>query len=340
MPGRPIALFLACFLIPLTCPLAKAQQPLHARPNRENPDAAIWSDPGDIRSRNLFYGAGGVEHEPRGPMTFVEEDRAGSNPKFDVRDQQGTKWKAKMGAEARPETAAAHLLWATGYFTDEDFFVSKLAVEGMPPQLHRGQNLLAADGTLENVRLERKLKGWKKSGNWHWKNNPFTGSQKLNGLRVMMALMNSWDLKDENNAIYEKDGGTDAPQKIYLVSDLGASFGTTGYSWSQAMAKGNLKSYEHSKFIGKVHSEFVDFNSPSRPALIYFFDVPGLISRLRMRWIGRHIPRQDARWVGDILSHLSSEQIHDAFRSAGYSDQEVERYSKVVEDRIAQLTKL
>jgi hypothetical protein len=89
-----------------------------------------------------------------------------------------------------------------------------------------------------------------------------------------------------------------------------------------------------------VHSEFVDFNSPSRPALIYFFDVPGLISRLRMRWIGRHIPRQDARWVGDILSHLSSEQIHDAFRSAGYSDQEVERYSKVVEDRIAQLTKL
>ena len=71
------------------------------------------------------------------------------------------------------------------------------------------------------------------------------------------------------------------------------------------MAKGNLKSYSHSKFIRKVDPEFVDFNVPTRPALIYFFHLPGLIHRLRMRWIGRHIPREDAKWMGDLLSHLS-----------------------------------
>ena len=105
----------------------------------------------------------------------------------------------------------------------------------------------------------------------------------------MLALMNSWDLKDENNAIYERK--QDDPREVYAVSDLGASFGTTGYSWTQAMAKGNLKSYRHSKFISKANPEFVDFNAPTRPALIYFFHVPGLIHRLRMRWVGQtHSP--------------------------------------------------
>ncbi len=153
-----------------------------------------------------------------------------------------------------------------------------------------------------------------------------------------MALMNSWDLKDENNAIYEQDA--DGPRKIYLVSDLGSSFGTTGYSWTQAMAKGNLESYRHSRFINKVRSEFVDFNVPTRPDLLYFFHFFGVIHRMRMRWIGKHIPREDAKWIGDILARLSPEQIQDAFRSAGYGPQEVEGFAKIVQERIAELTKL
>jgi hypothetical protein len=154
-----------------------------------------------------------------------------------------------------------------------------------------------------------------------------------------MALMNSWDLKDENNAVYE-DSAAGNPRRIYVVSDLGASFGTTGYSWTQAMAKGNLNSYSHSKFISKVQPEFVDFNSPTRPALIYFFHLPGLIHRMRMRWIGKHIPREDAKWMGSVLAHLSPEQIQEAFRSAGYSPEEVEGFSRVVEQRISALNKL
>jgi hypothetical protein len=188
--------------------------------------------------------------------------------------------------------------------------------------------------------MERHLKDEKKAGNWHWRHNPFTGTRQFNGLRVMMALMNSWDLKDVNNAVYERTSEADGQHKIYVVSDLGASFGTTGYSWTQAMAKGNLKSYSHSKFIGKVDPEFVDFNVPTRPALIYFFHLPGLIHRLRMRWIGRHIPREDAKWMGTLLSRLSPGQIQDAFRSAGYSPQEVDGFSKIVEERIAELTRL
>jgi len=57
-----------------------------------------------------------------------------------------------------------------------------------------------------------------------------------------------------------------------------------------------------------------------------------------MRWIGRNIPRSDARWIGELLARLSNRQIEDAFRAAGYSEQEVEGFSRIVEQRIARLT--
>lgn len=335
MRNRLGALFVACTLIAVCSPGAAAETPTKA-----TADVVLWDEPSNLESRNLLYGPGGEQNKPHGTMVFIEEDREGTNPKFYVRDQEGTKWTAKMGVEAQPETAAAHLLWAVGFYTDEDYFVPKLAVEGLPAHLQRGQNLVGSDGMIEKVRLERHPKGEKKIGNWKWKDNSFTGTRKFNGLRVMMALMNSWDLKDENNAVYERDPAAAGPHKIYVVSDLGASFGTTGYSWTQAMAKGNFKSYSHSKFIHKVHPEFVDFNVPTRPYLLYFFHVPGLVRRMRMRWIGRHIPREDAKWMGDTLARLSPEQIQDAFRSAGYSPQEVEGFAKIVEERIAELTKL
>jgi len=59
-----------------------------------------------------------------------------------------------------------------------------------------------------------------------------------------------------------------------------------------------------------------------------------------MRWIGRDIPRGDAKWIGELLSQLSRDQIRDAFRAAGYSPAEVEQFSDVVEKRIAQLQNL
>lgn len=328
LPGLGL-LFLVCTLF-VSLASAAAQE--------NNEDTILWREPRDIASRNLLYGSGGEQHQPRGTMTFTDEDHAGSNPKFYVRDQEGTKWTVKMGVEAKPETAATHLLWAVGYFTDEDYFVREMKVEGLPAHLQRGQNLVESNGTIENVRLERHPKGSKKIGNWKWQHNPFSNSRQLNGLRVMVALMNSWDLKDENNAIYQRED--DGGRKIYAISDLGASFGTTGYSWTPAMAKGNLKSYRHSKFIRTILPEFVDFNVPTRPALIYFFNVPGLIKRLHMRWIGKHIPREDARWMGSVLSRLSLQQIEEAFQSAGYSPAEVEGFSKVVEERIAELAKL
>ena len=69
--------------------------------------AVLWSDPGNIGSKNLFWGAGGEERQPKLPVEFEKEERGGTSPKFEVRDAAGKKWGVKMGLEPRPETAAS-----------------------------------------------------------------------------------------------------------------------------------------------------------------------------------------------------------------------------------------
>jgi hypothetical protein len=54
----------------------------------------------------------------------------------------------------------------------------------------------------------------------------------------------------------------------------------------------------------------------------------------------KHIPRADARWLGQRLSRLSVDQIRDAFRAAGYKPDEIELYTRVVQARIAALVAL
>src|SRR5438477_5445624 len=155
----------------------------------------IWKDPGDISSRNLRYGSGGEKGRPRPPVVFEKEDTAGSNPKFDVRDQEGEKWKVKLGVEARPETAATRLLWAVGYFTEYDYLLPEVQVTSLPPYLNRGQNLINAGGLVKDARLKRHPSHTEKEGVWRWKKNVFLGTRELNGLRVMMSLFNNWDVK-------------------------------------------------------------------------------------------------------------------------------------------------
>ncbi len=301
--------------------------------------AMLWRNPTDISSRNLFWGPGGEKDQPHGPYTFVKEDLDGTNPKFVVTDGDGVKWKVKLGEEARPETVASRLVWAVGYFTNEDYFLPDIQVAQLP-HLHRGQSQVGARGSFRNVRLKRYLKGEKKLGSWEWRDDPFRSTRELNGLRVAMALINNWDLKDENNSVYEYKHGEAGPEQIYMVSDLGASFGTPGRAWTRAKSKGNLSAYRHSKFIDKATSEYVDFRFPTRPAFIYLVTPREYFSRLHLRWIGRHIPRDDAKWMGQLFAQLSPAQVSDAFRAAGYSPSEVQGFTAIVEARIAELTRL
>lgn len=327
-----------CFAL-LSLPLAGTDakvSPSSAEIKRRE-SVVLWRDPVDLGSRNLFYGPGGEKDQPHGPFTFVEEDLHGTNPKYIVRDRDKVKWTVKLGLEARPETVASRLVWAAGYFANEDYFLSELRVDQMPAHLKRGRNLVTADGSMRAARLKRHIEDQKKIENWTWRHDPLTGTRGLNGLRVMMALINNWDLKDDNNEIY---GGKNTPEQIYMVSDLGASFGGPGLSFPFSHSKGYLKAYAHSKFITKIGPEFIDLRVPSRPALIYIFRLPDFVKRVRMDALGDHIPRADAQWIGHLLSGLSAAQIRDAFRAGGFAPEQIEGFSKVVQDRIKELNSL
>src|SRR5215472_7580765 len=278
--------------------------------------AVLWRNPIDITSRNLLYGPGGKAHRPHGTFTFAKEDLDGTSPKFSVRDQDGVKWKVKLGSEAQPETAASRLIWAVGYLANEDYFLTRLQVQNLPPHLHRGQKFVASDGFVLNARLKRYLKGEEKSGNWGWRESPFAGTRELNGLRVLMALLNNWDLTDENNAIYDQQSD-EAPQQLFIVSDLGSTFGAGRLTWPLSRARGDLSTYRHSRFITNTTADYVDFQTPARPSFLFIATPREFVHKLHLRWIGRRIPRADAKWVGRLLAQLSAEQIRDAFRAAG-----------------------
>jgi hypothetical protein len=317
MKRTRIRLHALMILLLLSFSASIAAQKETAKENTAGLSEVIWRDPGDIASLNLLYGAGGEKHapDPTGNYKFVAEDLEGTSPKFDVEDAQGVRWKVKVGQEPQSETAATRLLWAAGYFTDEDYYLPELKVNGVP-KLHRGMSFVSADGTVHQARLERKSKEEKKIGTWGWFGNPFLNNRELNGLRVMMSLLNNWDLKEMNNSIYEVNG-----ERRYLVSDLGATFGNTGGAISRS--KSDPKDYASSKFIAKAEPDFADF-----------------VQNGKMKEVTKHIPRADAKWMGQLLAQLSPDQIRDAFRSAGYSPQEVDGFAKVIEARIAALNKL
>ena len=298
--------------------------------------ALIWHDPGNISSLNLYYGVGGKEHQPAaGAFKFIKEDTNGTAPKFDIEDSKGVKWRAKVRIDAKTDTAVSRLFWAVGYFVTENYYLPQVQVHGLDKRtVSRGQKYISDAGVIQGARLKLRSKSEKKQGNWSWYQNPFVGKREFNGLRVMIALTNDWDLKEVNNGIMEEKGDG----VHYVVTDLDASLGKTGNYFTRT--RGRLKDYQQSKFIQKVNPETVDFHLNSRPFILSVFDFWNYRTRTKMQQIVKNIPRADAKWIGGLLGQLSTKQISDAFRASGFSPEEVEGYTKVVQERIAALNKL
>jgi len=287
---------------------------------------AIWNDHGDVSALDMVNGSGGKAQRPGTRFKFIKESSAGTSAKFIVEDENGVRWKAKLGDEVKSETAAARLLWAAGYFVDDDYYRPEIHVQALK-KLDRGQEFVSGD-KVTGVRLERESKS-DNSKPWDWYKNPFSGTRELNGLKVMMALINGWDLKAVNNG---SEGGR------YEVTDLGASFGRTGSRLTRS--KGVMEDYAASSFIEKVTPTYVDFVMHSRPFFLSIFDFRSYRERTKMESVVKHIPIADARWIGNQLGKLSTEQIRDSFRAAGFTPAEVAGYTKAVRQRIEALKKL
>jgi hypothetical protein len=261
----------------------------------------------DIAKQDLYLGPGGRAMMPDlSHVVLLKEEKGGYSTKFRIRDGSGNEWVAKIGREAQPETAAVRLLAAIGYKTEINYLVPQLTIPGR--------------GTFTNVRLEARPDHVKRGDPWNWGKTPFEGTREMQGLKLMMAFVNNWDMKSANNVII-----SDGRERQYVISDLGATFGKTGSNslplfWRFGRSRNNPGDYVKSRYITgvKKNKVKVHFNGKNRGEL-------------------SDITIADARWLAGLLSQLSSSQIKDAFRAANYSDRDVERLSRAVEDRIAQL---
>ncbi|HEX8354456.1 MAG TPA: hypothetical protein VF611_16240, partial [Pyrinomonadaceae bacterium] len=276
----------------------------------------LWRDHADVAALDLFHGPGGEASKPDlSRLTFVREEKGGYSKKYRVRDAAGRVWVAKVGKEAQPETAVTRLVWAAGYATEITYLAPRATIEGK--------------GTFENVRFEARPDDVRRLDEWRWASNPFSGTREMQGLKVLMALFENWDLKDANNRVLFARGEGGGELR-HVVSDLGATIGKTGgqngpiaFLRQVKGSRNEPEEYASDKFVEGVAGGRVRFSYGGKNS--------GLM---------RDITVEDARWLGENLARLSDKQIEDAFRAANYTPDEVRVLAASVRARINELTGL
>lgn len=274
----------------------------------------MWRAPADIAARNLFLGPGGATMQPDlSRVTLIERQTGGHSTKFRVRDGSGREWIAKIGFEAQPETAAVRLVWAAGYETEINYLAPHVNIEGA--------------GSFNNVRFEARHEGVKRVGNWRWTDNPFVGTRELQGLKVLMAMLNNWDIKDVNNQVLRVKDERGGHELRYVISDLGSTFGKTGnplpFFWKFSRSRNKPKDFERAKFVVGVKKGRVQFRYNGKDRALF-----------------KDITVDQARWIGSLLARLSDRQIADAFRAANYRPEEVQGLTLAMRQRINELNAL
>ena len=311
MPRNRSAYWLSLLLLLLTLPLSVAAQDKDKSKDKKEKQAptgtpVLWRAPEDIAQRNLLLGAGGEEMKPDiSRLVFIERKTGGTSTKYRVHDAKGNEWIAKLGKEAQSDTAANRLLWALGYETEIAYLIPKARIEGK--------------GDFENVRLEARPKSVKRAGNWMWENNPFMDKPEFKALKILMVMINNWDMKDDNNEILATRGDTTGEGELrYIISDLGGSFGKTGGFFSRT--RNEPGDYQKSEFIKKVNGNVIEFNYSGKNQKLF-----------------ENLTVADAQWLSNWLKRLSDEQIKDAFRAANYTPEEVDTLATTFRARANEL---
>lgn len=264
-------------------------------------------------SRDLYNGPGGVEMQPDvSRVEFIKEDTQGHNKKYRIKDAKGQVWVAKFGSEAQPETAAVRLLYGLGYKTEINYLVPSLTIPGK--------------GTFKNARLEARPDNVERLDEWKWKENPFVGTNELQGLKIMMVFLTNWDLLDlQNKVLQVNNNGTVEHQ--FVISDLGGTFGKLGnnnlpFFFRLGRKTNDPGTWYEAGFVSGVKDGMIDFDFKGKG-----------------RGLMEDITVAQGRWLAIRLAQLSDKQLNEAFRAANYSADEIKLLREGVRERTAELDK-
>jgi hypothetical protein len=272
-----------------------------------SPDAIkqLWVDPGR-EARDLFWGIGGQKYAPDADAvyTFKERDATGFSTKYEVKGPGDVEWSAKIGPEAQTEVLMSRILWGIGYHQQPIYYLPSWTLERDDVKT-----------TESEARFRAKLKDFHRLDEyWWWQQNPFVGTHELNGLLVVLLMFNSTDLKNDNNSIYKFEEPVETATRWFVVRDLGAALGETGKMYPR---RNCLECFEQHGFINAIRGDHVEFDYVGRHQ--------ELISMIRP---------SDVQWAGRLMTRLTDEQWHDAFRAANYSDGDAGRFIAKLKQKI------
>jgi hypothetical protein len=284
---------------------APAVKPTGNAPPTADQLAELWIDPGP-QPRNLKTGVANDDPAPAVERRYevLSRDVAGFSITYRVRDERGREWHVKIGPEAQTEVTASRIVWGLGYHQLPSHFVERwIAVDHSKGQLIGGGRFRPHEMGLKTV------------DTWSWQRNPFVGSKPYNGLLVLMMVLNSTDLKNENNELYEVTGERrEGAHRWYVIKDLGASLGETG---RMDPRRGYVDGFEREPFITGVSERRVMFGF-----------------RGRHQELLDHIGVDDVRWTCERLRKLTDAQWKDAFKAGGFTDEQTARYVARIKQKI------
>lgn len=305
------AIAVAILLIAGIAACSRAMKQTVATPGAPPTMASLWQAPADPATRDLFHGPGAEKLKPASTtFEFVAQDVTGHSPGFDVRDANGVEWSVKLGPESQSEVVTSRVLWAMGYHQPPTYYLPAWTMTGNQ------------SGAQPPGRFRPELPHEKVTGDWSWYENPFVGTREFGGLIVANLLLTNWDWKTSNNKIYANGGGAER----YVVRDLGASLGKFSYpailKWFRLRGFGqgsrnNVEHFEAQGFVTGITEGRVEF------------DYRGIYKD-----VVDSVKPADLAWACDRLGRLSDAQWRDAFRAAGYDENQTRRFVAKIKHKI------
>jgi hypothetical protein len=289
-------------------------------------ERTLWRDPGEIE-RLDFTHATGPENPPRPPFHFVRERLSGTSPKATVLDSAGVKWRIKGGPEVRAESLATRLVGALGYHVEPTWFVASGKIEGAR-SLTRAARLIRPDGSFSNASFERRDPNLKPlPEDWAWNNNPFIGTDQLNGLKVLVMLVADWDNKDvrdrrigSNTGILERriDG---REQLVYAVKDWGQTLGGWGPGLKPNAWNCERFTAQTKTFLQGHKGNYLSFGFTGQHTTDFKND----------------ITIENVRWLMRYLDRITDTQLHSGLKASGATPEEMACLATQLGERIKQL---
>jgi hypothetical protein len=300
-------------------------------------EARVWRQT-DIPGTNILAGpqspiAIPPEHEVDCQYVEPREVPTGYSPKFQCK-LAGSQQVAhvKYGShEVYAEVAGTRLLWALGFYTDEDYPV-KIRCSGCPEKspFHPSKSEARVERYFDDAIIEQAFEGeiaeYHDQG-WTWQELDlvdvrFGGAPKreVDALKLLAVFIQHTDSKRQQQRIgcfpadVVRQGNMESCKKpVLMIQDLGCTFGA-GAPEITAASSMNLPAWRSRPIWNyEKEAQFAQSNPGKRAC---FGNLTSADFAKRDGLFDPQISEDGRKFLADLLNQLSDQQIYNLFQAA------------------------